>query len=253
MIEWQDEGIVLSRRAHGEDAAVVQILTREHGRHAGLAKGAQSRRTRGTYEPGTVVQAVWRGRLPEHLGRFSCEPVASPAAELLTMPDRLQALAAATAVLAAAMPEREPHPAIFDGTRALLDALTGEHWAELYVQWEVSLLAGLGFALDLSRCAGGGNDRLAYVSPRTGRAVSLSAGEPYKDRLLPLPAFLVRASDGGPAEVAQGLRLTEFFLHRHIFGPADADVPAARRRLRARFDDAIGDGRPRADTAGAEA
>jgi DNA repair protein RecO (recombination protein O) len=238
MIEWQDDGIVLTRRAHGEDAAIVQILTRQHGRHAGLAKGAQSRRTRGTYEPGTVVQAVWRARLAEHLGHLTCEPISSPAANLLHAPDRLQALSAATAVLAAAVPEREPHPAVFDGTRALLDALESDHWAEIYVQWEVSLLAGLGFALDFSTCAGGGNDRLAYVSPRTGRAVSLSAGEPYKDRLLPLPGFLVRASDGGPAEVAQGLRLTEFFLHRHVFGPAETDIPAARRRLRARFDEA---------------
>lgn len=252
MIEWQDDGIVLTRRAHGEDAAVVQILTRAHGRHAGLAKGAQSRRTRGTYEPGTVVQAVWRARLAEHLGHFTCEPVSSPAGNLLTMPDRLQALSAATAVLASAMPERAPHPAVFDGTCALLDALDSEHWAEIYVQWEISLLADLGFALDFSACAGGGNDRLAYVSPRTGRAVSLSAGEPYKDRLLALPGFLVRASGGGPAEVAQGLRLTEFFLHRHVFGPADADIPAARRRLRARFDETSdGASATGADTAGA--
>lgn len=238
MIEWTDDGIVLTRRAHGEDAAIVQLLTREHGRHAGLAKGAQSRRTRGTYEPGTVVQAVWRARLAEHLGHFTCEPVSSAAANILSMPGCLQALSALTAVLAAAMPEREPHPAVYDGTLALLDALDSDHWAEMYVQWEVSLLADLGFAMDLSACAGGGNDRLAYVSPRTGRAVSLSAGEPYKDRLLPLPGFLVRASDGGPVEVAQGLRLTEFFLHRHVLGPADSDIPAARRRLRARFDDA---------------
>ncbi len=235
MIEWQDDGIVLHRRAHGEDAAIVQILTQNHGRHVGLARGAQSRRTRGTYEPGTVVQAVWRARLAEHLGHFTCEPVAHPVAAFFSNPGRLAALNAATAVLAAALPERVPHPAVYDGTRTLLDHLGSEHWAEIYVQWEVALLADLGFALDFSACAGGGNDRLAYVSPRTGRAVSLAAGEPYKDRLLPLPGFLIRADSGGPEAVGQGLRLTEHFLARHVFAPTDAEVPAARRRLRERF------------------
>jgi DNA repair protein RecO (recombination protein O) len=235
MIEWQDDGIVLHRRAHGEDAAIVQILTQNHGRHVGLARGAQSRRTRGTYEPGTVVQAVWRARLAEHLGHFTCEPVAHPVAAFFSDAGRLAALNAATAILAAALPERVPHPAVYDGTRALLDHLESEHWAEIYVQWEVALLADLGFALDFSACAGGGNDRLAYVSPRTGRAVSLAAGEPYKDRLLPLPGFLIRADSGGPEAVGQGLRLTEHFLAKHVFAPTDAEVPAARRRLRERF------------------
>lgn len=245
MIEWQDDGIVLNRRAHGEDAAIVQILTRTHGRHAGLARGAQSRRTRGTYEPGTCVQVTWRARLAEHLGHVACEPVAHPAADFLTDPGRLAALNAAMAMLTAALPERVPHPAVYDGTRALLESLDSEHWGEIYVQWEVALLADLGFALDLSGCAGGGNDRLAYVSPRTGRAVSISAGEPYKDRLLPLPGFLLRADTGGPEAVGAGLRLTEYFLRKHVFAPADADVPAARQRLRERFTaaapDAVGD------------
>lgn len=246
MIEWQDDGIVLSAAAHGEDAAVVHLLTREHGHHAGLVRGAQSRRAQGTYQPGNSVRATWRARLADHLGQFTCEPVSSPVARLLEQPDRLTALSAMAAVAESALPEREAHPAAFEGTQALLAALEGDHWAEAYVQWEIFLLSELGFALDLSQCAGGGNDRLAYVSPRTGRAVSLSAGEPYRDKLLSLPGFLAGYGGGGADEVAKGLHLTGYFLGRHIFHPANRDLPAARRRLAERFGRA-GGGEPNGD------
>lgn len=242
MIEWRDDGIVLSSTPHGEDATVVHLLTREHGHHAGLVRGGQSRRAQGTYQPGNLVQASWRARLADHLGQYTCEVVETPIARLMDRPDRLVALSAMAAVAQHALPEREAHPAAFEGTQALLAALEGEHWAEAYVHWEMFLLGELGFALDLSCCAGGGNDRLAYVSPRTGRAVSLSAGEPYRNKLLALPGFLVGYGGGGTGEVAQGLRLTGFFLGRHIFHPADRDLPAARHRLAERFERALGEG-----------
>ncbi len=132
--------------------------------------------------------------------------------------------------------EREPHPACFDALRSLIDALEGEHWGEVYVQWELLLLRELGFGLDLTRCAAGGEiDHLAYVSPKSGRAVSLSGGAPYKERLLSLPAFLVGRGEGGPAEVAQGLKLTGYFLERHLFHPRDRALPGARQRLAESF------------------
>lgn len=242
MIEWQDEGLVLSSRAHGEDATVVQLLTRDHGRHAGLVRGGQSRRARGVYQPGNTVHVAWRARLADHLGSYTCELVASAVADLLESPERLGALSAAMAVAETALPEREAHPPAYEGTRALVEALGHPHWAEAYVHWESLLLRELGFGLDLSECAGGGNDRLAYVSPRTGRAVSLSAGAPYHDRLLRLPGFLVGEGEGGPEAVAQGLRLTGYFLKRHIFHPLDRDLPPARQRLADRFGPAGGEG-----------
>lgn len=238
MIEWRDTGIVLSARPHGEDAALVQLLTRDHGRHAGLVRGGQSRKHRGTYQPGNRVDAAWRARLPDHLGNFACELEASAAARLFDAPERLEALAAAMAVAEHALPERTAHPAAFDGTLALLDALEGLHWAEALVHWELSMLREVGFGLDLSACAGGGNDRLVYVSPRTGRAVSAAMGDPYRDRLLALPGFLAGYGGGGAREVAQGLRLTGYFLRRHVFHPEDTDLPAARQRLETRFAEA---------------
>lgn len=233
-MDWTDRGVVLSARPHGEAAAVAVLLTRDHGRHGGLVQGGRSSRQRGNLEPGTLVAARWRGRLAEHLGTYTLEPMHGYAAALLDDPLRLAALTAACALVEAALPEREPHPAVFDGLVALLDVLEGAAWPEAYVRWEIGLLAELGFGLDLDRCAlTGSNDYLAYVSPRTGRAVSASAGEPYRDRLLPLPGFLVGRGGGGRDETLAGLRLTGHFLERHLLnGP----LPPARMRLVERLD-----------------
>ncbi len=236
MIEWTAEAIVLAARPHGETAVVAELLTREQGRCAGLVQAGQSKRMRAVLQPGNQVSAVWRARLSEHLGRFSIELKAARAAALFEAPGRLAALASAAALTAASLPEREPHPACYDGFLALLDALEGDHWAEVYVQWELLLLRDLGYGLDLTQCAAGGdNDQLAYVSPRSGRAVSLSAAEPYRDRLLALPPFLVGRGEGGEQEVAAGLTLTAHFLERHIFHPRDRSLPAERLRLAQRF------------------
>ncbi|NIA67001.1 DNA repair protein RecO [Pelagibius litoralis] len=235
-MKWEDEAVVLAARPHGETSTVVQLLTRFHGRHAGLVRGGQGARLRGLYQAGNLVTAVWSGRLAEHLGNFECELARSYAAEVMDDPDRLAALVAAAAVCEGAMPEREPHPACYVGLLALLDALEGDHWAEVYVRWETGLLAELGFGLDLSRCAGGGdNDQLSYVSPKSGRAVSLSAGAPFKERLLSLPGFLLGRGEGGAREVAEGLELTGFFLERHLFHSHDKPLPKARQRLAQRF------------------
>lgn len=237
-MDWSDEGIVLAARRHGEHALIVQLLTREHGRHAGLVRGGASARQRGNYQPGNLVSAQWRGRLPEHLGAYVCEVKRSHAAALLDDPLRLAALSAACAVAEAALPEREPHGPVFEGFLALLDALAGEDaWGEVNIRWELGVLAELGYGLDLSACAATGrNDELAFVSPKSGRAVSLSAGKPYRDKLLPLPAFLVgkgRATPGelDRGELEQGFRLTGYFLQSRLFAALGRDLPAARRRL----------------------
>lgn len=237
MIEWSDDALVLAARPHGETSAVLQLLTREHGRHAGLLRGAFGRRNRGLLEPGNQVTAKWQARLADHLGTFSCELTAAHSARLLDDPDRLAALSAAAALCEEALPERESHPLCFDAFLALIEALEGEHWAETYVRWELGILGELGFGLDLANCAAGGdNNQLAYVSPRSGRAVSLAAAAPFRERLLALPSFLAgQGGQGGKTEVAQGLRLTGYFFERHIFHPRERQLPSARRRLQERF------------------
>lgn len=240
MIEWTDDAIVLSSRPHGESAAVVQIMTREHGRHAGLVRGARGRSARGTYEPGNEVRATWKARLAEHLGGLTCELTSGRAARWLDDPPRLAGISAACAIAEASLPEREPHPAVYDGMIALLDALELESWPAVYIKWELGVLSELGYGLDLESCAAtGSNDSLTYVSPRTGRAVSQAAAEPYRDRLLPLPGFLLGAGLSGPKELVDGLKLTGHFLERHVFAARHAPLPTARQRLAERLGDLV--------------
>lgn len=237
-MEWTDDAIVLSTRPHGESAVVASLLTRSRGRHAGLVRGGAAPRGRGVVSPGNRVRAHWRGRLAEHLGVFTCEPLEALSPAVLEDGDRLAALVSACALLDGALPEREPTPDVYDDLAALLTLLAlRDNWFGDYVRWEVAVLAALGFALDLSRCAGGGNDQLAYVSPRTGRAVSLSAGEPYRDKLLALPRFLLEPRmPAGRTEAVDGLRLTGYFFERFVFADVRAGQPAARRRLVERLD-----------------
>ena len=241
-MDWTDTGIVLSARPHGETSAVVTLLTRERGRHAGLVRGGTGKRARGILQPGNLVSAHWRARLAEHLGTLTCELAKSYAADVLADADRLAALSAACSVAEMALPEREAYPAVYDGFIAFLETLGGEAWPTVYVRWELGLLGELGFGLDLTECAATGqNDQLAYVSPKTGRAVSLAAGEPYRNRLLALPRFLVEG--GGAAngsEAADGLDLTGFFLERHVFTHRRQGMPAARLRLVQRLRMAAG-------------
>jgi DNA repair protein RecO (recombination protein O) len=237
-MQWNDTAFVLGTRRHGESALIVELLTRERGRHAGLVRGGQSPRRRALLQPGNEIAASWRGRLAEHLGTLDCELLQAHAARLLDDPDRLTALNSAVALLLMALPEREPHTDCHASFAALLKALESAtastiDWARAYVVWECKLLAAVGFGLDLARCAvSGTNQDLAYVSPRTGRAVSHETGAQYKDRLLTLPRFLWRPdAPAGPADIVAGLTLTRHFLHCHLLEPQGVRLPESRERL----------------------
>lgn len=236
-MQWHHSAFLLATRPHGESALIVELLTREHGRHLGLVRGGQSPKLRAVLQLGNEVAAMWRGRLSEHLGSFACELVRAHAARFLDDPDRLAGLAAAAALVAASLPEREPHADVFASFAALLDMIdAADDWPAHYVGWECGLLASLGFGLDLTRCAvTGARTDLTYVSPRTGRAVSRAAGLAYHDRLLPLPEFLWRDEPPDGRQIALGMALTEHFLVHHVFGPQGRPLPAARARLTERM------------------
>ncbi len=180
-MEWTDQGIVLSARPHGEGGLVVALLTHDHGRHAGFVPGGGSRRSRPTWQAGNLVEVNWRARLADQLGNYSGELRTANAARALDDAAELAGLSAACAVIDAALPEREPHPAMFDGFSAFLSVLGHPGWPVLYVRLELGLLQELGFGLDLTKCAvTGDTEDLAYVSPKTGRAVSRAAAGPTR-------------------------------------------------------------------------
>ena len=236
-MEWNDDAIVLSSRAHGESGAILELLTRDHGRHMGLVRGGASRRVKPTLQPGNSVHVQWRARLEEHLGSFTCELARARAGELMDSRDALAGLNAFTAVAIAAVPEREAHAAVFRGAEILLDAMMADdaaHWLPLYVRWEAGLLEALGFGLDLRECAATGtkND-LIYVSPKSGRAVSRDAAGIYANRLFKLPGFLTggQNQEAHADEVAAGLALTGYFLLERVLAPHGKEMPPARLRL----------------------
>ncbi|MBI1418645.1 MAG: DNA repair protein RecO [Limimaricola sp.] len=234
MIEWRDEGAVLAVRTHGETAAIVEVFTPSHGRHAGVVRGGAGRRLGPLLQPGAQLDLRWAARLDDHLGAYTIEPLRSRAA--LVMGDRLAlaGLAAVCALLAHVLPEREPHPTLYARTMALLDLLgQAEVWPLAYLQWEVALLDELGFGLDLSACAvSGTNEDLCYVSPRSGRAVSRQSAGAWADRLLPLPPVLAGQGEATGAEIARALGTTGWFIeHRLVKGLGDRPLPAARARL----------------------
>lgn len=233
-MEWSDEAIVLSVRPHGETAAVAELFTRGHGRHLGLVHGGRSRRLRPILQSGNHVDVTWKARLAEHLGHMTVELRRGYAAVAMESPSALGALSSMCALLRL-LPERDPHPALYEVSLFVLGFLDDrEVWPALYVRWELALLDELGFGLDLGVCAAtGSNDDLIYVSPKTGRAVSASAGEPYKDKLLRLPGFLVAGRGGTPTseDVAAGLKLTGYFLESRVLRPRDLALPEARHRM----------------------
>lgn len=238
-MEWTDQAIVLSTRRHGETSAIVSLLTRERGRHAGLLRGAGSRRLRGVVMPGNEVRASWRARIADHLGTVHVEPAMSRAGFIMDDAARLAALSSACALLDQGLMEREAHPALYNATAVLFDALAAatDDWAEAYFAWELGFLAELGFGLDLEKCAGDGRrENLGYVSPKSGRAVSLEAGAPWREKLLPLPRFLV-GERGRPianhprTDLADAAQLTGHFLERHVFSHESKGMPAVRGRF----------------------
>lgn len=234
-MEWRDQGALIFMRAHGEQAAIIEVFTAAHGRHAGVVRGGASRRMAPLLQPGGQVDVTWRARLDDHIGAFTVEPLQSRAGVLA---DRLAlaGLNAICAMIRVTLPERAPHPLLYRQTIDLLDALqTRPDWPALYLRWEVLLLDELGFGLDLGSCAvTGARDDLAYVSPRTGRAVSRAGASDWAARLLPLPACLMGQGAASPAELAQGLAITGHFLTREL-APLrnDRPLPEARSRLMA--------------------
>src|SRR3954464_8367759 len=219
-MEWIDEGIVLGVRRHGESSAIVELLTRGHGRHLGLVRGGAGSRMGPLLQPGNSVRAVWRARLDEHLGTYLIEGTRLRAATVLASSHAVYGVTH-LASLARLLPERDPHEDIYDMLDRTLNDFDDITEAAVHlVKFELAMLAELGFGLDLETCAAtGAISDLIYVSPKSGGAVSRQAGEPWRDKLLRLPMFLCGNDGWSDQDLQDGFRLTGMFLLRHVLEP----------------------------------
>ncbi len=220
-MQWTDDGIVLGVKRHGETSGILELMTRAHGRHLGLVRGGFSSRLKPILQPGNIVHATWRARLDEHLGNYTVEGSALRAANYFASSHAIYGVGHLAALMRL-LPERDPHEGLYDALNVILDRLDeASVAAPMVARFELQVLADLGFGLDLTECvATGARDDLSFVSPKSGRAVSRTAGAPYADRMLRLPVFL-REPDAAPAgnDVADGFALTGFFLTRYVLEP----------------------------------
>lgn len=234
-MHWTDNAIILSTRKYGESSGIVSLMTRQHGLFNGLVRGISSKKHCGTYQIGNQVEATWRGRLSENLGNFTSELQTPNAAMLMSCPLRLAALNSICTILETAMPEREQAENIFNHLQEFIEHLKNdEYWQLYYILLEIELLSHLGFRLDLTSCAATGSlENLIYISPKSGRAVCKDAGEPYKNKLLKMPSFLINSQTWqfDVQEIINGLEIGSYFLEKYIYKPHNKQLPLARLRF----------------------
>ena len=232
-MQWQGDAILLNVHPHGENGAIVTAISKQHGRYKGYIKGAGNKRMRPTIQVGNRVHATWSARLSEQLGTFAVEPLQNHAAPAFMDAGRLHALSSACALMDKTLPEREPAPHFYDDFQALLVILEYDNWLPNYCKWEISLLSHLGFLLDFTKCNDTGQTHdLAYISPKTGCAISQNSGKPWHDRLLQLPKFLIEDDDDGDMhQYHQSLVLSRHFLEKLSTGYEYLEIPEPRSRL----------------------
>ncbi len=227
-MEWTGEALLIGARRHGESSLIVEAMVAGRGRYMGMVRGGRSPRLAATLQPGNTVQVTWRARLEDHLGTFTVELLHARAAELIADRKRLY-LSQTICEHLHLLPERDPHDRLLS---MALDLIDHEPDATSLARFELALLDELGYGLDLESCAATGVTMdLTHVSPKSGRAVSRAAAEPYKDRLLPLPSFLFERGNASPEDMRDALRLTRHFLDMHFWSARRIEPPATREPL----------------------
>jgi DNA repair protein RecO (recombination protein O) len=227
-LQWQQNSIVLSSRIFAENSRIVTVFSRDVGKTSGLARGIKT-----PIQPGDINDVLWRGRLAEQLGTFKMENIFSPFVHIFANSQKIYAMESACTLCSNGLPEKAPHPNLFDTLQSFLLSIPAENWLINYVFLEVSFLAEVGMGLDLSKCAVTGKaENLFYISPRTGHAVIREAGENYRDRLFVIPKFLI-SNDHRPSnsDLLEALRITGHFLKMYFYGINGAELPLSRDYL----------------------
>jgi DNA repair protein RecO (recombination protein O) len=243
-MRFETQAIVCALLSHGEHGAVVRLMTPDHGLQPAYVRGARGRRMRPVLIPGNLVQARLSARSDAQLAQAEIE-LSHSRGPLLGEPLPAAAIEWATALTATALPEAQPYPHLYQALDGLLAAIeaapAASGWGAALVRYELLLLAELGFGLDLQSCAvTGSNDALVAVSPRSGRAISATEAEPYRDKLLLLPRFLLEGGTASWPDIVDGLRLTGHFLMRDVLTDRAAPLIDGRERLVDRLRRAAG-------------
>ena len=247
MPKWKDNVIFLSSKPYGEVGMVASVFSAKNGRYKGWVHGGNSNKKRAVFQQGNLCSAEWKARISEQMGSFQLELIQSTAPTLMYNPIQLSALLSICEISDYILPEREPNPVLYEATIKLFDLLKISNsenisWVKGYINWEIGLLSELGFSLKLDDCAVTGKKKdLAFVSPKTGRAVCYEVGFPYKNKLINLPKFLGGSIDRNKnnelKDLIQGLQLTKFFLELNFF--KDKPFPNSRVRLAKLLEDKL--------------
>ena len=239
-MRWTSDGIVLNFSNFNEKSYVLEIFTKDHGKHRGLIRGLHSKNNRSNIEPGNEVMATWSGRLETHLGNYSVESIKAWSSLVLPFKDRLLAISSLCSLISLSMAEGQPNIDIYKATKVIIKKISNNdaHWAKEYIFWEMNLLSDIGYGLDLSECAVTSDSKnLSYVSPTSGRAVTEEGAGDYKNKLLPLPKFITCDDDDySNSDLYNGLNLTEFFFKKRFFEPNNLNFPQSRNRLKEIFN-----------------
>src|SRR3546814_5604936 len=184
--------IICAVRHHGEHGVIARLMTPDNGLMAGYVRGGRSTRLRPVLMPSNLVQAEFRARTGEQLASLTVE-LEHSRGPLFGEPLPAAAIVWSCALTAAALPEDQAYPMLYETLDGLLSAIeaapAARGWAVALVRYELLILAELGFGLDFSRCAVTGERRkLCYVSAKSGAVVSAEAAKGYERQLLRLPS-----------------------------------------------------------------
>lgn len=236
-MDWRDKGLVLANRPQGENHSLLTVFTPSRGKVSALVYGGQGRGKVPVLQTGNGLDVRWRGKTPDSLGNFEVDLIDPRAASIFAERTALGAMTATAELLLHVLPEGDGVPGLFEATEVLFDSFTEPMiWPILLSKWELGLLASLGHGLTLDRCVATDTlledgAELCFVSPKSGGAVSYEAGLPYKDRMLPLPPFLIGLGDPNLGDVRAALTLSAHFLEASLLAPIGQKIPEARERL----------------------
>ena len=212
-----DEGIIIKKKKYRESSLLISFFSLNHGINSGLVKGVL-KKDFGTYEIGNKVYIKSSFRLDEQLWNCKFELIKNNSVNYFDNQNKLNTLLTICSIIDLSLPKNNPQIKIYNKTIDLIENLLSKDWVVKYIFWELFLLSELGYGLDLEKCVvSGKKENLIYVSPKSGKAVSKTEGEKYKNKLFNLPKFLIDKNVKPTNDsLKQAISLTGFFIDKFL-------------------------------------